>query len=128
MAIASSLLQAIKKCRQACPSKIKMCFSQGSIPESLVNKKSKLTVIQHLLKVTTPKEYKKYMVLTNVFIFVNFELFFTKLSGIDPYEKRIDYPGGYDWGHVFMACSKLEAMAIYLVKQACGNDILLASV
>ena len=23
-----------------------------------------------------------------------------------------------------MACSKLEAMAIYLVKQACGNDIL----
>ena len=54
--------------------------------------------------------------------FVNFELFFTKLSGIDPYEKRIDYPGGHAWGHVFMACSKLEAMAIYLVKQACGND------
>ena len=26
--------------------------------------------------------------------------------------------------HVFMACSKLEAVAIYLVKQACGNDIL----
>jgi len=24
----------------------------------------------------------------------------------------------------FMACSKLEAMAIYLVKHACGNDIL----
>ena len=23
----------------------------------------------------------------------------------------------------FLACSKLEAMAIYLVKQACGNDI-----
>ena len=22
----------------------------------------------------------------------------------------------------FMACSKLEAMAIYLVKQTCGND------
>ena len=22
----------------------------------------------------------------------------------------------------YMACSKLEAMAIYLVKQACGND------
>ena len=56
--------------------------------------------------------------------FVNFELFFTKLLGIDPYEKRIDYTGGHAWGHVFMACSKLEAMAIYLVKQACGNDIL----
>ena len=25
-------------------------------------------------------------------------------------------------GDFFMACSKLEAMAIYLVKQACGND------
>ena len=48
--------------------------------------------------------------------------FFTKLSGIDPYEKRIDYPDGHAWGHVFMACSKLEAMAIYIVKQACGND------
>ena len=55
--------------------------------------------------------------------FVNFELFFAKLSGIDPYEKRIDYLGGHAWGHVFMACSKLEAMTIYLVKQACGNDI-----
>ena len=54
--------------------------------------------------------------------FVNFELFFTKLSGIDSYEKHIDYPGGYAWGHVFMTCSKLEAMAIYLVKQTYGND------
>jgi hypothetical protein len=27
--------------------------------------------------------------------FVNFELFFVKLSGIDPYEKRIDYLGGH---------------------------------
>ena len=38
-------------------------------------------------------------------------------------KKRIDYKGGHGWGHVFMACSKLEAMAIYLVKQACRNDI-----
>ena len=37
--------------------------------------------------------------------------FFTKLLGIDPYEKRIDYPGGHARGHVFMACRKLEAMA-----------------
>ena len=55
--------------------------------------------------------------------FVNFGLFFAKLSGIDPCEKRIDYSGGHALGHVFMACSKLEAMTIYLVKQACGNDI-----
>ena len=33
-------------------------------------------------------------------------------------------PGGHAWQHVFIACSKLEEMAIYLVKQACGNDIL----
>ena len=38
-------------------------------------------------------------------------------------KKRIDYLGGQAWGHVFMACSKFEAMAIYLVKQAGGNDI-----
>ena len=56
--------------------------------------------------------------------FVNFELFFTKLSGIDPYEKCINIPGVHTWRQVFMACSKLEAMAIYLVKQAYGNDIL----
>ena len=53
--------------------------------------------------------------------FVNFDFFSHKLSGIDRYEKRIDYPGGHAWGHVFMACSKLEAMVIYLIKQACGN-------
>ena len=46
----------------------------------------------------------------------------TKHSGIDPCEKRINIPGGHAWRHVFMACSKLEAMAICLVKQACGND------
>ena len=27
-------------------------------------------------------------------------------------------------GDMFYGCTKLEAMAIYLVKQACGNDIL----
>ena len=31
---------------------------------------------------------------------------------------------GHAWQPVFPACSKLEAMAINLVKQACGNDIL----
>ena len=55
---------------------------------------------------------------------VNFELFFTKLSEIDTYEKRIDNPGGHAWGHFFMACHKLGAMAIYLVKRACVYDIL----
>ena len=48
-------------------------------------------------------------------IFVNFELFFAKLSGIDPYEKRIDYLGGHAWGHVFMAsqtiCEELTELA-----------------
>ena len=67
----------------------------------------------------TSQVYKKYMVSTN---FVNFELFFTKLPGIDLYDKQINILGGHAWQHVFMACSKLEAMVIYLVKQACGND------
>ena len=37
-------------------------------------------------------------------------------------KKALTKPGGHAWRHVFMACSKLEAMAIYLVKQAGGND------
>ena len=49
------------------PSGILMRFSQGSIPESLVGKKIKIDkVIQHLLKVTPPKEYKKNMFSTNL--------------------------------------------------------------
>ena len=31
---------------------------------------------------------------------------------------------GHAWRHVFMACSKREAMAIYVLKQACDNDIM----
>ena len=31
-------------------------------------------------------------------------------------------PGGHAWQHIFMACSKPEKKAIYLVKKACGND------
>ena len=56
--------------------------------------------------------------------FVNFNFFFTKLSEIDPCEKCIDMLGGHAWRHIFMACSKLEAMDIYIVKQPCGNDIM----
>ena len=51
--------------------------------------------------------------------FANFDFLFTKLSRIDPCEKCINIP---DMATFFMACSKFEAMAIYIVKQACGND------
>ena len=54
--------------------------------------------------------------------FFNFDFLFTKLSWIDSFEKRNNIPGGLAWQHFFMACIKLEEMAIYLVKQACGND------
>ena len=67
MAIASSLLQAIKMLRQACPPSLLMHFSQGSIPESFGEKQiTTVKVIQRLLKVTTPIEYKRYMVSRNV--------------------------------------------------------------
>ena len=56
--------------------------------------------------------------------FDNFDFFFTKLSEIDPCEKRIDMLVGHAWRHIFMACSKLGAMATYVVKQACGNEIM----
>ena len=32
--------------------------------------------------------------------------------------------GGHAWGHFFSACSKLEAMATYVVKSANANDIM----
>ena len=32
--------------------------------------------------------------------------------------------GGRAWQHIFLACSKLGSMAIYVVKQACGNEIM----
>ena len=32
--------------------------------------------------------------------------------------------GGHAWRHIFMDCRKLEAMAIYVVKQAFGNEIM----
>ena len=56
--------------------------------------------------------------------FVNLIFFSTKLSGIDPYKKCINILNGHAWRHFFMACSKLEAMVIYVVKSANANDIL----
>ena len=109
MAIATSLLQTIKKIN----------------PWKFGEKKSQLTVIQHLLKVTndSPIDYKKDMVW--ILFILNYS--FTKHSGIDPCEKRINIPGGHAWRYFFMTCSKLEAMATYLVKQAWGNDIMACS-
>ena len=50
--------------------------------------------------------------------FVNSNMFFTKLSRIDPCEKRVNILGGQHWRYVFMAFSKIVTMAIYVVKQA----------
>ena len=54
--------------------------------------------------------------------FVNFDFSFTKLSGIYPCEKRNNRLGEHAWRNFFMDCTKHEVMAIYVVKQACGND------
>jgi hypothetical protein len=56
--------------------------------------------------------------------FVSLFFFFTKLSGIDPCEKCIIKIGGHDWRLFLLACSKHEAMAIYVVKSANANDIM----
>ena len=56
--------------------------------------------------------------------FVDCDFFFTKLSGIDSCEKHINILGGNAWQNFFVTCSKLEAMAIYVVKKACGNEIM----
>ena len=60
-------------------------------------------VIQRLLKPCT--FYTLQQTLEN---FVNFDFYFTKLSGIDHYEKRIDYPGGHAWGHVLSLVANLK--------------------
>ena len=48
--------------------------------------------------------------------FVNSNIFFTKLSRIDPCEKRMNILGGKHWCNFFLACSKLVTMAIYVRK------------
>jgi hypothetical protein len=40
--------------------------------------------------------------------FVNFESFFTKLLGIDPYEKRINRLGGHAWRHFLCLVADLK--------------------
>ena len=115
MAIASSLLQAIKKSRQAL-----MRFSKDhKFGEKIfVIDKG----IQRLLKPCTFYRSSHFQQPLNNF--VSCEFFFTKLSGIDPCEKCINRINGHAWRHFFMACSKLEAMAIYVVKSTNANDIL----
>ena len=66
LAIVTSLLQAIKRLCQCCPPSIFMCFSQGSILESLVKKIWIDKVIQLLLKVATQIKYKKDRVSINI--------------------------------------------------------------
>ena len=86
-----------------------MRFSWGSISESLLKRKSKLTKLfnvcwkQLLLK--SRKSTWLQQMLNN---FVNFD--------------TLTKQGGHAWRYVFLACSKLETMGIYLLKQACGNE------
>ena len=116
MAIAPSLLQAIKICCQACPPNILIRFPQGSIPESFVKKNITMDkVFQRLLKVTTPIEYKKYI--------GNFDFFSPNFQGLILVKTALISQVA-KWRHVFMACRKLKAMAIYVVKQIYGNDIM----
>ena len=84
--LASSLLQAIKICRQACPPSILMRFSQGSIPESLVKNNLKLTkllnvCLNHVLFILSHFQ----QTLNN---FVSFEIVFLQnFSGSDACKK-----------------------------------------
>ena len=72
--------------------------------------------IQCVLKVTTPTEYRKYMVFT---ITLSHLIFFTNVSGMDPNER---------WpclATILWPVANFEAMVIciYVVNQTCGNDI-----
>ena len=78
MAIASSLLQAIKNvAKHANLVRISMRFSQGSIPESFVKTNLKLT-----------HGFNKHRITLSIFIYFLF-------SGINPCKKRTDILGWY---------------------------------
>ena len=47
-----------------------------------------------------------------------------KFQGLILVKNALIYYGGHAWRNFFMACIKHEVMAIYVVKQACGNDIM----
>jgi hypothetical protein len=86
MAIAPTLLQAIKICRQACPPSILMCFSQASIPEGTVkkihNRQSYSTFVE------SDYFYKMFFQQT-LNSFVNFDVFFTnQISAIRSCDKN----------------------------------------
>ena len=51
-------------------------------------------------------------------------IFFIKLLGIDHCEKHNNILGGRAWQHFFTAFSKLEAMAINIVRSANANDVM----
>ena len=122
MATASSSLQAIKNVAKHAHLAYQCVFHKDQSLKVWWKRKSKLTNVcwNHVLFILYRSSHFQ-QTLNN---FVNFNFFFTKLSEIDPCEKCIDMLGGHAWRHIFMACSKLEAMAIYVVKQACGNEII----
>ena len=111
--------------RQCCPPSIFTRFSQGSILESLVIKFFELTKLFNIcwnrvlfiLYLGSHFQQK----LNN---FANSDFFFTKLSRIDPCEKRVNILGGQHWRNFLMACSNLVTMAVYVVKQAWCNEIM----
>ena len=111
--------------RQCCPPSIFTSFSQGSILESLVKKIFELTKLFNIcwnrvlfiLYLGSHFQQK----LNN---FANSDFFFTKLSRIDPCEKRVNILGGQHWRNSLMACSNLVTMAVYVVKQAWCNEIM----
>ena len=55
--------------------------------------------------------------------FVNFELLFTKLSGIHPYENALNNQVGMLGDMFLWLVANLKQGVIYFIKQACGNDI-----
>ena len=110
---------------QACPLSILVHFSQGAIPESLVEKKvhnwqsySAFVETMYFLYSIGLINFNKCWINLSV---VNF--WSTKLSGIEPCEKCTNILGGHADNFFFLTFSKFEAMVIYIVKQASGHDI-----
>ena len=66
-----------------------MCFSQGSIPESFIKNQSYSTFVDTMYFILWRSSNFQQM-LNN---FTNSECFLIKLSGIEPYKKRISILG-----------------------------------
>ena len=79
-----------------------------------------------MLKVTTPKEYKKYMFSTNLYLITLSVLncYSPNFQGFILMKNALNNQVGMLGDMLLWLVANLKQGVIYFIKQACGNDIL----